>query len=141
MMGENGRNRGDDEMPSSLFPLDLADEMNLAMKACISSANHDENKELKRLGLERFVCLQVATQTYIVSNQVLTIYKPCRAACYGWYNAYHMTKAMGEMILNEIRQDVPVLILRPSVVESCYREPVPGWIQGNRFETTTTFLS
>lgn len=59
IMGGNGRNRGDDEMPSSLFPLDLTDEMNLAMKACISSANHDENKELKRLGLERFVCSQI----------------------------------------------------------------------------------
>ncbi|KAH6834884.1 hypothetical protein C2S53_003884 [Perilla frutescens var. hirtella] len=108
MVGGNGRkNDDDDEMHSSLFPLDLTDEMNLAMKACIASTNYDAAKDLKRLGLER-------------------------AAQYGWYNAYHMTKAMGEMVLDEIRQDVPVLILRPSIIESCYKEPVPGWIQGNR---------
>ncbi|XP_047983250.1 fatty acyl-CoA reductase 2, chloroplastic-like [Salvia hispanica] len=108
IMGENGRKHDDnDEISSSLFPLDLTDEMNLAMKACIASKEHDTTKELKRLGLER-------------------------AAYYGWYNAYHMTKAMGEMVLNETRQDVPLLILRPSVVESCYKAPVPGWIQGNR---------
>ncbi|XP_047978555.1 fatty acyl-CoA reductase 2, chloroplastic-like [Salvia hispanica] len=105
MMGENGRKH--DEICSSLFSLDPADEMNLAMKACIASTGRDTTKELKRLGLER-------------------------AAYYGWYNAYHMTKAMGEMVLNETRQDVPLLILRPSVIESCYKEPVPGWIQGNR---------
>lgn len=59
----------------------------------------------------------------------------CRAAYYGWYNAYHMTKAMAEMVLNEMREDVPVLILRPSVIESCYKDPIPGWIQGNRFHS------
>ncbi|KAL1561436.1 alcohol-forming fatty acyl-CoA reductase [Salvia divinorum] len=108
IMGENGRKHDDnDEISSSSFPLDLTDEMNLAMKACIASNDRDTTKELKRLGLER-------------------------AAYYGWHNAYHMTKAMGEMVLNETRQDVPLLILRPSVVESCYKEPVPGWIQGNR---------
>lgn len=55
-MGENGRKHDDnDEISSSLFPLDLTDEMNLAMKACIASKEHDTTKELKRLGLERYV--------------------------------------------------------------------------------------
>lgn len=53
IMGENGiRNNNEDS--SSLFPLDLTDEMNLAMKACLASTNNqDITKELKRLGLER----------------------------------------------------------------------------------------
>lgn len=56
-----------------------------------------------------------------------------RANEFGWYNAYHMTKAMGEMALDEIRGDTPVLIIRPTVIESSYEKPFPGWIQGNRF--------
>lgn len=56
-MGENGRKYDDDdEISSSLFPLDLTDEMNLAMKSCIASTNYDATKDLKRLGLER-LCL------------------------------------------------------------------------------------
>ncbi|KAL0432838.1 UNVERIFIED_CONTAM: Fatty acyl-CoA reductase 2 [Sesamum latifolium] len=86
---------------------DVTDEIILAMKSCIASTEYDSTKNLKRLGLER-------------------------AAFYGWYTTYHMTKAMGEMVINEIRGDVPVLIIRPSVIESSYKEPTPGWIQGNR---------
>ncbi|KAL0322792.1 UNVERIFIED_CONTAM: Fatty acyl-CoA reductase 2 [Sesamum angustifolium] len=105
-MGENGRK--EDEGFFIFFPrLDVTDEINLVMKSCIASTEYDSTKNLKRLGLER-------------------------AAFYGWYTTYHMTKAMGEMVINEIRGDVPVLIIRPSVIESSYKEPSPGWIQGNR---------
>ncbi|KAL3732067.1 hypothetical protein ACJRO7_028847 [Eucalyptus globulus] len=55
-----------------------------------------------------------------------------RARMYGWHNVYEMTKAMGEMMINADRGRVPVVIVRPSVVESTFREPFPGWIQGNR---------
>ncbi|KAK4436636.1 Poly(ADP-ribose) glycohydrolase 1 [Sesamum alatum] len=114
IMGENGRNDDNkddiDEIMSCSFPrLDLADEISLAMKSCqvASQDDYDVTKNLKRLGQER-------------------------ANLFGWYNAYHLTKAMGEMVLNEIRQDIPVLIIRPTVIESSYKQPFPGWIQGNR---------
>lgn len=55
-----------------------------------------------------------------------------RAKYHGWYNTYHLTKAMAEMVIHETRGDIPVLIIRPSVIESYYKEPYPGWIQGNR---------
>ncbi|KAK4403270.1 Fatty acyl-CoA reductase 2 [Sesamum angolense] len=123
IMGENGRkveidDDDDDEMSSSsssccsFSRVDLADEISLAMKSlsCQGASHHQDyhvTKNLKRLGLER-------------------------ANIFGWYNTYHLTKAMCEMVLNEIRGDVPVLIIRPSVIESSYKEPFPGWIQGNR---------
>ncbi|KAK3406945.1 hypothetical protein EUGRSUZ_K03070 [Eucalyptus grandis] len=53
-----------------------------------------------------------------------------RARMYGWQNVYQMTKAMGEMMINAGRGRVPVVIVRPSVIESTFREPFPGWIQG-----------
>ncbi|KAL8491660.1 hypothetical protein ACS0TY_023306 [Phlomoides rotata] len=106
IMGENGRKECDDEL-ASFPPFDVADEINMILKACTSSTDHDSTKILKKLGQDR-------------------------ASFFGWYNSYHMTKAMGEMILNEIRGDVPLLIIRPAVIESSYKEPFPGWIQGNR---------
>jgi HAD superfamily hydrolase (TIGR01490 family) len=55
-----------------------------------------------------------------------------RAASLGWPDAYTYTKAQGERALLESRGDVPVSIVRPSVIESAYREPSEGWIRGFR---------
>ncbi|XP_057781285.1 fatty acyl-CoA reductase 2, chloroplastic-like [Salvia miltiorrhiza] len=105
IMGEiNRRNKDNGE---TCLPLDVSDEINLALRSCKATSNYDMTKDMKRLGMER-------------------------AKSYGWYNTYHLTKAMAEMIIHETRGDIPVLIIRPSVIESCYKEPYPGWIQGNR---------
>ncbi|CAI9097456.1 OLC1v1033888C3 [Oldenlandia corymbosa var. corymbosa] len=55
-----------------------------------------------------------------------------RANKFGWQDTYVFTKAMGEMMIDSLRGDVPVVIIRPSVIESTYREPFPGWMEGNR---------
>ncbi|XP_068661154.1 fatty acyl-CoA reductase 3-like [Aristolochia californica] len=55
-----------------------------------------------------------------------------RSRMFGWPNTYVFTKALGEMILGQFREKVPVTILRPSIITSTYREPFPGWIEGTR---------
>jgi len=55
-----------------------------------------------------------------------------RAAVLGWPDAYAYTKALGERALAETRGDVPVSIVRPSIIESALAEPYPGWIRGFR---------
>ncbi|MEY2436252.1 MAG: alcohol-forming fatty acyl-CoA reductase [Acidimicrobiaceae bacterium] len=55
-----------------------------------------------------------------------------RAASLGWPDAYAYTKALGERALVESRGDVPVSIVRPSIIESALLEPKPGWIRGFR---------
>jgi HAD superfamily hydrolase (TIGR01490 family) len=55
-----------------------------------------------------------------------------RAASLGWPDAYTYTKAQGERALLETRGDVPVSIVRPSIIESAYAEPKAGWIRGFR---------
>jgi len=55
-----------------------------------------------------------------------------RAAALGWPDAYAYTKALGERALAENRGDVPVSILRPSIIESALADPYPGWIRGFR---------
>jgi fatty acyl-CoA reductase len=55
-----------------------------------------------------------------------------RAASLGWPDAYAYTKALGEQALVETRGNVPVSIVRPSIIESAWAEPRPGWIRGFR---------
>jgi HAD superfamily hydrolase (TIGR01490 family) len=55
-----------------------------------------------------------------------------RAASVGWPDAYAFTKALGEQALTDVKGDVPVAIVRPSIIESAWAEPRPGWIRGFR---------
>jgi HAD superfamily hydrolase (TIGR01490 family) len=55
-----------------------------------------------------------------------------RAASVGWPDAYAFTKALGEQALTETKGNVPVSIVRPSIIESALAEPFPGWIRGFR---------
>uniref|UniRef100_A0A7N0SWX2 Fatty acyl-CoA reductase n=1 Tax=Kalanchoe fedtschenkoi TaxID=63787 RepID=A0A7N0SWX2_KALFE len=55
-----------------------------------------------------------------------------RARMFGWPNTYVFTKAMGEMLIGEARGNMPLVILRPTIVTSTIKEPFPGWIEGVR---------
>ncbi|KAG2580683.1 fatty acyl-CoA reductase 1-like [Panicum virgatum] len=55
-----------------------------------------------------------------------------RARHFGWSNTYVFTKAMGEVLLGQLRGDIPVVIMRPSIITSIREDPVPGWMQGTR---------
>jgi len=52
----------------------------------------------------------------------------------GWQDTYVYTKALGEMLLARAaeRHGLPCCVVRPSIVESAYREPLPGWVEGIR---------
>ena len=55
-----------------------------------------------------------------------------RAQVLGWPDAYAYSKALGERALLETRGDLPVTIVRPSIIEASLAEPEPGWIRGFR---------
>ncbi|KAL4182553.1 hypothetical protein AMTRI_Chr11g150660 [Amborella trichopoda] len=55
-----------------------------------------------------------------------------RARLYGWPNTYTFTKAMGEMLMGHLREDVPVVIIRPSIISSTFSDLFPGWMDGAR---------
>ena len=61
------------------------------------------------------------------------MYDVNRASDYGWQDTYVLTKAMGEMVVDSMRDDLPTVIVRPSIVESSFQDPFPGWIEGNRY--------
>ncbi|KAL5579785.1 hypothetical protein UlMin_012227, partial [Ulmus minor] len=57
-----------------------------------------------------------------------------RAKLFGWPNAYVFSKAMGEMcLLEQSRDNLPVVIIRPTMITSTYKEPFAGWIEGLRY--------
>ncbi|KAF8110540.1 hypothetical protein N665_0082s0011 [Sinapis alba] len=55
-----------------------------------------------------------------------------RAKLYGWPDPYVFTKAMGEMFLGEYRKNIPIVIIRPTMITSTFLDPFPGWIEGVR---------
>ncbi|CAK7329345.1 unnamed protein product [Dovyalis caffra] len=55
-----------------------------------------------------------------------------RARLFGWPNTYVFTKALGEMLLGNFKDNLPLLIIRPTMIASTYKEPFPGWIEGVR---------
>ncbi|KAH7512801.1 hypothetical protein FEM48_Zijuj12G0128600 [Ziziphus jujuba var. spinosa] len=55
-----------------------------------------------------------------------------RAKLHGWANTYVFTKAMGEICAKQFRENIPLAIIRPTMVTSTYNEPFPGWIEGLR---------
>lgn len=54
-----------------------------------------------------------------------------RAARWGWVNTYTYSKSLGEQVLAH-SQGLDWAIVRPAIVESSWRFPFPGWIEGGR---------
>jgi HAD superfamily hydrolase (TIGR01490 family) len=60
----------------------------------------------------------------------LVEYGRARAQSLGWPDVYTLTKALGERAAEEVAGDLPLSIVRPSIVESALANPYPGWIEG-----------
>jgi len=50
----------------------------------------------------------------------------------GFSDIYSFTKAMAEHAVVELHGDIPLSIVRPSIIESALDEPSPGWLEGFR---------
>ncbi len=55
-----------------------------------------------------------------------------RARQLGWHDVYTFTKSLAERMLLRERGEIPLVIMRPAIIESSFAEPHPGWIQGSR---------
>ena len=43
-------------------------------------------------------------------------------------NTYTFTKAITEQLVKEEREDLPLSIVRPSIVAGAVKDPMPGWV-------------
>jgi HAD superfamily hydrolase (TIGR01490 family) len=87
--------------------------------------------ELGAAGTPALAAKTEALRQRWVSDQLISAGRS-RASSLGWPDAYAYTKALGEGALMEMKGDVPVSIVRPSIIESALVEPRPGWIRGFR---------
>ncbi|KAF3504430.1 hypothetical protein F2Q69_00044320 [Brassica cretica] len=53
-----------------------------------------------------------------------------RAKLFGLPNTYAFTKVMGEMFLGHYRENMSIVIIRPTMNTSTFSDPFPGWIEG-----------
>ncbi len=88
-------------------------------------------EELGPAGLPMLAAKTEQLRTEWVDSQ-MTEAGRSRATSLGWPDVYTYSKALGEQALVELRQNIPVTIVRPSIIESALAEPMPGWIRGFR---------
>ena len=50
----------------------------------------------------------------------------------GWNDTYTYMKFLAEQMVMELRGELPTAIVRPSIIESSFEEPEPGWLGGFR---------
>ncbi|KAK1367392.1 hypothetical protein POM88_042953 [Heracleum sosnowskyi] len=95
--------------------------------------NEAQHKHVDGLDIEAEINLAFEMKELFKENdQKLKALGMSRAHKYGWPNTYSFTKAMGEMVVEDTKGHLPVIIIRPSVIESTLKEPFPGWIEGNK---------
>ena len=91
----------------------------------------EARKELGAAGAPALAAKTESLRDEWVKDQLVEAGR-ARAASVGWPDAYAYTKALGEQALTEVKGNVPVSIVRPSIIESALAEPFPGWIRGFR---------
>ncbi len=117
-VGAARRLRGDAEAASRL-PAQLA------------KFRHEARRELGAAGAPALAAKTESRREEWVRDQLVEAGRT-RAASVGWPDAYAFTKALGEQALTDTKGDLPVSIVRPSIIESALAEPNPGWIRGFR---------
>jgi fatty acyl-CoA reductase len=97
----------------------------------LATFRHEARVELGAAGAPALAAKTEQLRERWVKDQLVTAGRS-RAASVGWPDAYAFTKALGEQALTEEKGAVPVSIVRPSIIESAWAEPSPGWIRGFR---------
>lgn len=91
----------------------------------------DARRELGAAGIPLLSAKAEQYRTRWVADQMVEAGRS-RARSLGFPDVYSYTKAFGETALAEVKGDIPVTVVRPSIIESSLAEPRPGWIRGFR---------
>jgi hypothetical protein len=63
-----------------------------------------------------------------------------RAKELGWPNTYTFTKSLAESLIAKLAADLPVAVVRPSIVETSVQEPFLGWNEGINTSAPISYL-
>ncbi|GBO17528.1 putative fatty acyl-CoA reductase 4 [Araneus ventricosus] len=48
-----------------------------------------------------------------------------------WPNTYTFSKCLAENVIMDTASDLPIAIIRPSIVVSTWKHPMPGYVEGH----------
>jgi long-chain acyl-CoA synthetase len=94
--------------------------------------------EGRRPGDDRAERLAVGREKRLWMSQRLVELGMERARHWGWPNTYTYTKSLGEQAI--ARGGVKFALVRPSIVETAWRYPFPGWNEGFTTSAPLAFL-
>ena len=97
----------------------------------LASFHKQAREELGAAGLPMLAAKTEQRRQAWVNDQMVEAGRS-RAASLGWPDVYTYSKALGETALVELHGDIPLTVVRPSIIESAWSEPSPGWIRGFR---------
>ena len=63
-----------------------------------------------------------------------------RARQFGWPNTYTFTKSLAESLIASRGADLPVAVVRPSIVETSLQQPFRGWNEGVNTSAPLSYL-
>jgi long-chain acyl-CoA synthetase len=63
-----------------------------------------------------------------------------RARELGWPNTYTFTKSIAESLIARLAADLPVAVVRPSIVETSTHDPFSGWNEGVNTSAPISYL-
>ncbi len=63
-----------------------------------------------------------------------------RAQEFGWPNTYTLTKSLAESLIALKASDLPIAIVRPSIVETSTHDPFKGWNEGVNTSAPISYL-
>jgi hypothetical protein len=83
---------------------------------------------------------QIAKQRSRWLRNQLTIAGIKRARELGWPNTYTLTKSLGESLIASKGRNLPIAVVRPSIVETSVEEPFRGWNEGVNTSAPLSYL-
>jgi HAD superfamily phosphoserine phosphatase-like hydrolase len=126
--GRSRRAGGDPGLDAVVAEVDKASQE----KGLLRRFETEARNELGMVGEEEEVAARVDQLRRAWMRERLVERGTERARQLGWNDVYTFTKSLAERTVVAERGQSPLVILRPAIIESSFREPYPGWIQGSR---------
>jgi long-chain acyl-CoA synthetase len=113
-----------------------SEEISDQLRQQVLSKSSNRNKKLSETEIEA----QIRKQRQRWLRNELTESGMARAKEYGWPNTYTYTKSLAESLIAIRGRDLPIAVVRPSIVETSTHDPFQGWNEGVNTSAPISYL-
>lgn len=113
-----------------------SDEITALLRGQILSKPSNQNKQLG----EPELAAQIRKQRQRWVRGELTDAGMARARTFGWPNTYTFTKSLAESLIDARAKELPIAVVRPSIVETSTHDPFEGWNEGVNTSAPISYL-